>query len=144
MLPEDSVAQKLNEARAASKLQQGQVDQHFNIIKPEDRPVPYSDAGFWEAAIQWLVQTDQVKRFFILFTRANLLCAWQSIQALEHFAFQIMVQIASCVTHKIKIPNQKQTWAEIILLFKDQMNRLKESVTIFLILLCLPMTFHYF
>ena len=61
MLPEDSAARKLGEASAASKLQQGRVDQHFETVKPEDRPVPYSDATFRDAAIQWLVQTDQVR-----------------------------------------------------------------------------------
>jgi hypothetical protein len=60
MLPEDSAARKLDEASAASNLQQGRVDQHFETVKPEDKPVPYSDAIFREAAIQWLIQTDQV------------------------------------------------------------------------------------
>jgi hypothetical protein len=65
MLPDDSAARKLNQASVASKLQQGQVDQHFETVKPEDKPVPYSDAFFREAAIQWLIQTDQVTRIFI-------------------------------------------------------------------------------
>ena len=73
MLPDDSAARKLNRASAASKLQQGQVDQHFETVKPEDKPIPYSDAFFREAAIQWLIQTDQVSmNNFILFTKSNL------------------------------------------------------------------------
>jgi hypothetical protein len=60
MLPEDSAARKLDEASATSKLQQGRVDQHFETVKPEDKPIPYSDAIFQEAAIEWLIQTDQV------------------------------------------------------------------------------------
>ena len=67
MLPEDSAARKLDAARAASNLQQGRVDQHFGVVKPEDRPVPYSDAIFQEAAVQWLIQTDQVRLGSILF-----------------------------------------------------------------------------
>ena len=129
MLPEDSAARKLNEARAASKLQQGRVDQHFDIIKPEDRPVPYSDAGFREAAIQWLVQTDQVKRFYILLLEL-ICCAHDSQFRPSNIPFQNMVQIASHATCEIKIPNRKQTRAEIILLFKEQMNRLKERLNV--------------
>jgi hypothetical protein len=65
MLPEDSAARKLDETAAASK--QGRVDQHFETIKPEDKPVPYSDAIFREAAIQWLIQTDQVYELSVFF-----------------------------------------------------------------------------
>jgi hypothetical protein len=63
MLPDDSAARKLD----ASKLQQGRVDQHFEIVKPEDKPIPYSDVGFREAAIQWLVQTDQVRELNVFY-----------------------------------------------------------------------------
>ena len=36
------------------------VEDHYKIQKPEDKPVPYSDERFRDAAIQWLVETDQV------------------------------------------------------------------------------------
>ena len=60
MLPKDSAAWKAAEVEAAAKLHQGRVDQHFEPIKPGDKPLPYSDSTFREAAIHWLVQTDQV------------------------------------------------------------------------------------
>jgi hypothetical protein len=60
MLPEDSATRKAAALEAASKIQQGRVDEHFETIKPGDRPIPYSESIFREYAIQWLIQTDQV------------------------------------------------------------------------------------
>ena len=60
MLPEDSAARNAAENDAAAKLQQGRVDQHFQAAKPSDRVIPYSETSFWGAAVQWLIQTDQV------------------------------------------------------------------------------------
>jgi hypothetical protein len=60
MLPEDTKARK---ADIAAKLQQSQVNNHFPIAVPvprEERPKPYTDKNFEEAAIEWLVITDQV------------------------------------------------------------------------------------
>ena len=42
------------------RLQQTQVNDHFEKAQPESKPEPYSDELFKEAAIQWLVETDQV------------------------------------------------------------------------------------
>ena len=61
MLPKDSAARKAAEVEAVAKLHQGRVDQHFEPIKPGDKPLPYSDSTFQEAAFQWIVQTDQVR-----------------------------------------------------------------------------------
>ena len=60
MLPKDSAARKAAEVEAVANLHQGRVDQHFEPIKPGDKPLPYSDSIFREAAIYWIVQTDQV------------------------------------------------------------------------------------
>ena len=75
MLPKDSAARK--EAEATTKLQQSRVDQHFEPMKPGDKPIPYSESAFREAALQWLVETDQVcdnniYTYFLLLIRANL------------------------------------------------------------------------
>ena len=45
---------------AAEKLKQLQVDDHFMVIPEEEKPMPYTDEVFKEAAIQWLIETDQV------------------------------------------------------------------------------------
>jgi hypothetical protein len=58
MLPEDAKARRAEIARTTST--QTAVDDHFSIQKPEDKPKSYSDLLFEEAAIQWLIETDQV------------------------------------------------------------------------------------
>ena len=58
MLPEDTKARRREVLEKA--MEQSQVDDHFPLLKPEDKPVPYSDDLFKEASIQWLVETDQV------------------------------------------------------------------------------------
>lgn len=59
MLPEDSKARK---EASLEKLRQSQVEDHFNTVNPatREKPEPYSDELFKEAAIQWLIETDQV------------------------------------------------------------------------------------
>jgi hypothetical protein len=58
MIPEDAKMRR-QEAIANAK-EQTQVDDHFRQVKPEEKPVPYSDELFKEAVIQWLIETDQV------------------------------------------------------------------------------------
>lgn len=62
MLPDDTKARRA--ARLEETLRQTEVDDHFTTQKPEDRPQPYSDKAFEEAAIQWLIETDQVCPLF--------------------------------------------------------------------------------
>jgi len=45
---------------AADKVKQLQVDDHFTVIPEEEKPTPYTDKVFKEAAIQWLIETNQV------------------------------------------------------------------------------------
>jgi hypothetical protein len=131
MLPKDSAVQKVAEAEATAKLQQGRVDEHFKPMKPGDRPVPYSDRTFQEFAIQWLVETDQVRdnNMYIYFSTANI-SQCQPTQALEHPAFQKMVQNAVWATREVNIPNRQHTRKEIISLFQEQMHILKERLNV--------------
>ena len=57
MLPEDTKARK---AQIKVKLEQTLVNDHFTKAPTENKPEPYSDELFKDAAIQWLVETDQV------------------------------------------------------------------------------------
>jgi hypothetical protein len=57
MLPEDSKAHK---AELHKTMQQLQVNDHFKVVPPEEKPRLYSNELFKEAAIQWLIETDQV------------------------------------------------------------------------------------
>ena len=58
MLPDDTKARRM--ALSLESLRQTEVEDYYTKQKPEDKPPPYSDRLFEEAAIQWLIQTDQV------------------------------------------------------------------------------------
>lgn len=58
MLLKDSSARR---AAERDTLKQTAVSDHFSVEKPEEKPIVYSDELFKEAAIQWLVETDQVR-----------------------------------------------------------------------------------
>lgn len=62
MLPEDTKERR--QALAEQTLRQSAVDDHFKPATPEDKPTPYSDELFKEAAIQWLIETNQVSVHF--------------------------------------------------------------------------------
>lgn len=59
MLPEDTKARRA--ALLDETLRQTEVDEHFAKQKLEDKPQPYNDKLFEEAAIRWLIETDQVR-----------------------------------------------------------------------------------
>jgi hypothetical protein len=56
MLPKDA-KQRRKEAEADK---QQRIDPHLVEIPQKERVVPYSDNLFRDAAIEWLVSTDQV------------------------------------------------------------------------------------
>jgi hypothetical protein len=58
MLPKDSSARR---AAERDSLKQTDVGDHFSVQKPNEKPIIYSDELFKEAAIQWLIETDQVR-----------------------------------------------------------------------------------
>ncbi|KAJ7837442.1 hypothetical protein B0H13DRAFT_1463817, partial [Mycena leptocephala] len=107
-LPDDVMA-RAEAAEAAAdakaKLQQQTLDPHLR--KKPDRPAPYTDDIFREAAVEWLIDTDQ------------------PIDALTHPKFKAMIDIAARATEGVNLPNRAQTRQQIIETFKDQMNRLK-------------------
>ncbi|KAG0700114.1 hypothetical protein DFH29DRAFT_807956, partial [Suillus ampliporus] len=65
---------------------QAHLNAHLSEKKPKDHIVPYSDALFCEAAIEWLIETDQ------------------PIDALNHKSFRYMINTAARATNGIKIP----------------------------------------
>jgi hypothetical protein len=62
MLPEDAQARRL--AAVAENVKQGTLDDHVRELAPTERVVPYSDKLFREAAVEWLISTNQV--FFLI------------------------------------------------------------------------------
>ncbi|KAJ7181304.1 hypothetical protein C8R43DRAFT_269096 [Mycena crocata] len=100
------VAADAEEAKA--KLHQQTLDPHLRD-KPE-RVVPYSDAAFRDAALDWLIATDQ------------------PIDALNHPKFKEMINIAARATNGVKIPGKKATRDEILNLFQKQMDNLRMRI----------------
>ena len=56
MLPKDTAARKAQ----AAETTQSQLDGHLKPLPPKERAVVYSDARFRQAAVQWVIATDQV------------------------------------------------------------------------------------
>ena len=59
MLPKDT--QERRKSVADQILRQSVVDNHFKPACPEDKPVSYTDNLFHEAAIEWLIEKNQVQ-----------------------------------------------------------------------------------
>jgi hypothetical protein len=78
MLPCDAKERKA--AEHVTTLQT-QVNDHFAKAQPEDKPLPYTDELFKEAAIEWLIQTDQVSFCFAIQNYCPLPCPNLSILA---------------------------------------------------------------
>ncbi|KAF8174372.1 hypothetical protein BJ912DRAFT_858516, partial [Pholiota molesta] len=110
MLPDDTKARRA--ATLEAIRHQTQVDGHFKVAAPEDKPEPYSDHLFKEAAIQWLIETDQPLRAF------------------EHEAFKNMIAIAARATKGVKIPPRTATRDFIIKKFKEQMQALSARLNV--------------
>ncbi|KAF9463153.1 hypothetical protein BDZ94DRAFT_1218637 [Collybia nuda] len=109
MLLDDARDQKLK-AAMKSKTKQTHINLHFQSLEPGEKPKQYSDDLFKEAAIQWLIETDQ------------------PVQAFEHPAFKDMIKVAVLATQGVKIPDCRQTWEAIVQEFKNQMKKLKEQL----------------
>jgi hypothetical protein len=88
MLPEDAKARRKEAFEKA--MEQSQVDEHFHPVDPNDKPVSYTDDVFREAAIQWLIRTDQVLLFFSY-----------------HFHFYISSHHANSLFRLLNIPPSK-------------------------------------
>ncbi|KAJ7662623.1 hypothetical protein DFH06DRAFT_987339 [Mycena polygramma] len=95
------------EAEAAEKAQLHQQTLDSHLRKKADRPAPYTDELLMEAALEWLIATDQ------------------PIDALTHPKFKAMIDIAARATEGVTLPNRAQTREEIISLFHEQMNQLR-------------------
>ena len=85
MIPDDTKAR--HQQTILNVKEQSQVVDHFAHIKPEDRPVPFSDGLFKDAAIRWLIETDQVGLVFFIshvMTTSDSLCSqWPLLSTLR-------------------------------------------------------------
>jgi hypothetical protein len=77
MLPEDTKARRAQVLE--EHLQQTNVNDHFKPAPKEEKPEPFSDELFKQAAIEWLIETNQVRwkhnlyrtHLFFIFTVAD-------------------------------------------------------------------------
>jgi hypothetical protein len=63
-LPDDIKARKT--AAAAANMRQGTLDEHVREIEPGEHVLPYTDKLFREAAVEWLITTNQVGFLLVL------------------------------------------------------------------------------
>ncbi|KAJ3769344.1 hypothetical protein FB446DRAFT_648840 [Lentinula raphanica] len=113
MLPKDVSAGKASIKEAAEKQKQSMLDAHLEQKPGIKYTVPYLSTLFREAAVEWLVRTDQ------------------PIDALEHPSFHHMVEITSrAPSAGVEIPNQKATRAYIITQFKKSLTDLSERLNV--------------
>jgi hypothetical protein len=105
MLPDDVKARKA--AVEAASASQTIIDEHAVPLPPKEHVVLYSDELFEQAAVEWLIETDQ------------------PIAAFEHPKFREMVNIAARATNGVKIPNRKATRRAVINLFKKNLYHLR-------------------
>ncbi|KAG2037402.1 hypothetical protein BDR03DRAFT_813976, partial [Suillus americanus] len=110
MLPKDVKDRKT--AAAITNAEQGNLDGHLHDIQPTEWVLPYSNKLFREAAIEWLASTNQ------------------PIQAVDHPSFKNMIDVASRATTGVIMPNRKTTRHEIIDMFKQQMTKLREWLSV--------------
>ncbi|RPD52271.1 hypothetical protein L226DRAFT_447447, partial [Lentinus tigrinus ALCF2SS1-7] len=111
MLPK--CVKKCRDAAEQESQSQSTLDPHLREKPaPAELVVKYTDALFREAAIEWLVATDQ------------------PIQALEHPAFKNMIDIAARATDGVKIPGRKTTRDEIIRMFKCNLAKLRDRLKV--------------
>ncbi|KAF9047921.1 hypothetical protein BJ165DRAFT_1583312 [Panaeolus papilionaceus] len=106
-----AVKRRKEAAQAQDRTQQTSIDPHTVVSNPE-RVVPYSDKLFREAAIQWLIETNQ------------------PIQALDHPRFKERIDVAARSTHGVVIPSQKKTREYIIELFKKNLASLRDRLKV--------------
>ena len=102
----------MKKRKAAAETVTRTLDRDLRERKLANRVLLYSNKLFQQAAIEWLVATDQ------------------PIRALEHPRFKEMIDIASRATNGVKIPSRKATRAEIKNMFKDYLMRLKSRLNV--------------
>jgi hypothetical protein len=116
--------------KAAADAATRTLDRDLREKKLPERVAPYTDKAFREAAIKWLVSTDQVTcRSSGVVIPSNVV-RLQPIRALEHPNFKEMIDIAARATNGVKIPGQKGTRSEIIQMFKKHLTTLKVRLNV--------------
>lgn len=77
-LPKE-VARLKKEAEAKDRTKQSSLDPHTVQVAPRENVIAYSDTLFCDAAIQWLVETNQVHITLLFFNVFALLIFCNSV-----------------------------------------------------------------
>ncbi|KAH8826162.1 hypothetical protein DL96DRAFT_1805468, partial [Flagelloscypha sp. PMI_526] len=107
MLPKARAKKKVESAKEA----QTSLDAHVKSV-PTSTYIKYTDAAFKDAAVSWLVETNQ------------------PVAALQHPKFQDMIHLASRAKEGVVIPSLKETRQAIINMFKHQMKDLRDYLAV--------------
>ncbi|KAJ7681312.1 hypothetical protein B0H14DRAFT_2422886, partial [Mycena olivaceomarginata] len=99
-------------AAAAKVVSQPTLDASLKEIPGKEIIIPYSYAAFREAAIEWLIATDQ------------------PLDVLEHPKFRNMIEISARAKDGVRIPGRKATRDEIMDLFNRRMEQLKVKLNV--------------
>ncbi len=140
MLPEDAKKRK----RIVEKNRQSSVTEHFGPEDPPARPTPYSDKALQTAAIEWLIETNQVCTLFLSLSHANTMRGTlQPIQTFNNAAFKNMIDIASQANRSIRLLSSKQSRARIIKMFKQQLCSLRDRLNVLFFILFTSFVFAF-
>ena len=129
MLPKDAEKRHKDSALANN---QSRLDLHLREKQQKEAVIPYSDERFRNAAIEWLVSTDQVCKYSPSELGTKPLSREsQPIKAFEYQSYQNMINIAARAgSNGVNIPNRRQTQQAIIDMFKQQLVALRDRLNV--------------
>ena len=134
MLPEDTRQRKEAALDYSMQSQQTVLSDHFNVL---DEPIiPYSNRAFKVAAIDWLIDANQVHSFPLLSPNSNHE-SLQPIQTFKNPKFKAMLNMAARATKGIIVPTPRKTRGHVILSFKQKMYLLRDRLKV-----CVDILFH--
>ena len=129
MLPKDAEKRRKDSALANN---QSRLDPHLREKQQKEAVIPYSDERFRDAAIEWLVSTDQVCKYSPSELGTKPLShELQPIKAFEYQSYQNMINIAARAgSNGVNIPDRRQTRQAIIDMFKQQLVALRDRLNV--------------
>ncbi|KAH9030262.1 hypothetical protein EDB83DRAFT_2229764, partial [Lactarius deliciosus] len=108
MLPQDSKQRKCVDKEPS-------ITEHFGPEDPSARPIPFSNKALETAALEWLIEKNQL------------------IQTFDNAMFKKMLNIASQAPQNtnIQLPSSRQSRPRIIKMFKQQLRSLRDRLNVF-------------
>ncbi|THH18798.1 hypothetical protein EUX98_g8896 [Antrodiella citrinella] len=108
MLPKHTkLAKEVAKAIENDRLQQTTLDGNLRPLPEREHIQKYTDRAFREAAIAWLIETDQ------------------PLSALDHPKFKAMIELAARSTDGVTIPTRQAAREEILRIFHREMGNLR-------------------